>query len=396
MDYTSLISPAIAARLPFTENRPLEVIAAESKLPSLLRMYEPESPYGACRKVKEILTSFAEDQDQGINRRSDSSGYKLRRALKKYKSYDTERITPGGDTADLLKLILSVFLKADEEVIIPSFSSESINICVSGAGGKIISAPCADDWSASFESILRLCAEKRPRMIVFANPTVPVGGFAVFSRISSFLEYLNAPEVLVVISEDLVEYLGQGYRDLYELIDSYPNLILLRSFSYAYGLAAVKAGYALSCKQIAGILSAAQIPSGISHLAEECAVAALSDREFLLRVVNSAAAERNRFFDFCRYFGIPVADTQSNSVTVNIPGRASHVCHELQRYGIFVRSLEYLGMKDTINIVLGNNSQNNRLFECLQEILLIPYSMRDKDLMFNKEYSGSGEHSPED
>ena len=177
-------------------------------------------------------------------------------------------------------------------------------------------------------------------------------------------------DVLVVVDEELVDYIGQGYRDIYELILTSPNLIVLRSFSHAYGLASLRIGYMLSCEEISGIINVLRDPFNVSQLALDCATAALDDVSFFNKVIHANDVERNRFREFCAYYGLTMINTKSCSVTIDFGEQAERYYNAFLQLGIFTRPLSYLGLRSLINISIGHPKATDFLLAKLEKLIL--------------------------
>ena len=236
------------------------------------------------------------------------------------------------------------------------------------AGAAIIPTSIMDDWTPDFDAILDALNE-RTRMILLANPSNPIGAFALKSQVTDFLAQVPE-EVIVVIDEELIDYEGQSYEDFYALLSLYPNVVLLRSFSHAYGLAGLRIGYMLSNEEICGICNVLRDPYNVSVLAQECAIAALQDKTFVTAVVKQTGVQRRRYRDFCAKYGFSMIDTRSCSVTIDFGANTERYYQELMRHGVFTRPLSYLGLNSLLNISLGAPDENTAVLKILETMAL--------------------------
>ena len=364
VDFTSMVGGGIAQLLPYRMGKPLEIMQAQLKAPHLLRLNAGESPYGVSRKVREVLLRA----EELLPRYPDSGCYYLKDALKRLCGYELNHITVGADSAELISLLCRALVTPQVNVIIPQLSSLALDRAATIAGAAIIPTSIMDDWTPDFDAILDAINE-RTRMIMLANPSIPIGAFALKSRVTDFLS--QVPEdVIVVIDEALSDYLGQGYEDFYSLLSLYPNLVLLRSFSHAYGLAGLRIGYMLSHEQICGICNVLRDPYNVSTLAQECAIAALHDKTFVTYVVKQTGVQRRRYRDFCAKYGFALIDTRTCSVTIDFGANAERYYQELLRQGIFTRPLSYLGLNSLLNITLGTPEENSLVLKTLETMAL--------------------------
>lgn len=364
MDFSSLTNGHIAQFLPYNLVKPLEVVQEELGVKNLLRLNAAENPFGVSPRVSAVLHEY----EKKICFYPDPGAYFLKKKLQKRFGYDLNRIAVGADTQELVSLLVRAFLNPEVKVIIPQLSSLSLERSVQLSGARIITTPIMDDWTPDLQAILDNI-DNCTRMVLMANPTNPIGAFSVFSDLKAFME--QVPEdVLVVVDEELVDYIGQGYRDIYELILTSPNLIVLRSFSHAYGLASLRIGYMLSCEEISGIINVLRDPFNVSQLALDCATAALDDVSFFNKVIHANDVERNRFREFCAYYGLTMINTKSCSVTIDFGEQAERYYNAFLQLGIFTRPLSYLGLRSLINISIGHPKATDFLLAKLEKLIL--------------------------
>lgn len=364
MEYTSLVNKGIAQLMPYRIGKPLELVKSEMGVKNLIRLNAGESSYGVSRKVREVIENFSKK----VAFYPDPNAYYLKNALFEVFKYKANNIVVGADVEELLSLIMRAFINEDSEVIVPRLSCIAHERAVVVSGARLIASAVKDDWTPDLDDIL-LRINDRTRMILLANPTIPIGGFTLISDIVNFMESVP-PQVLVVVDEEYIEFLGDGVRDSYKEIKQYPNLIVLRSFSHVYGLASMPIGYMLCTEEICGILNTLRNPHNVSQLAMDCAVAALADQNFKNKVLSFYKVERTRYQDFCNYYGIGFLDTITNSITLNLGSRADYYYHCFMRLGIFTKHLNCLDLPTMINVTLGNAYQTDYMLKRMEQFIL--------------------------
>lgn len=364
MDFSSMVNGDIARFLPYHMSKPLSVIQKDLGVKHLFRLNASESPFGVSKKVRDVLASYEERMAYF----PDAHAYELKQKLKSIYGYNVNHITVGADTQELVSLLCRAFLNPDVNVIIPQLSSVNLERSAQLSGARIITTGIMDDWTADLDAVLDSINE-RTRMVLISNPSNPLGAFNVYTDLEAFME-LVPPDVIVVLDEELIDFLGPGYRDLYPLIVAHPNLLVLRSFSHAYGLASLRIGYMLSGEEICGLINVLRDPYNVSQLALDCACAALDDRSFVKRVVHAYDVERNRFRDFCGYYGLTMLNTRTSSVTIDFGTQAERYYNALVQLGIFTRPLSYLGLNTLINISMGRPNVTDYLLSKLEEFIV--------------------------
>lgn len=364
MQFSSLVNGGVVKLLPYRMSKPIELLAQEIGAKNLLRLNLGESPYGVSRKVSKVMADYVDK----VPFYPDSSAYTFKHTLKTRKGYAINHIVAGADSHELVSLIARAFLNDEVSVIVPSVNSAVLERAVNISGAKLVSSAIDDNWCPNIEAILQ-SVDDSTRMIMLANPSNPLGAFLVYADIEFLLSQLPK-NVLVVVDESLIDYLGHGYKDLYSLINDYQNLILLRSFSYAFGLAGLRVGYMLSCDEISSIINVLRDPYNVSQLALDCASESLTDKVFINYVVERTNTERNRYKDFCAYYGLPILDAKTSSVTIDFGEHVLSVYNALLSQGIFTRPLNYMGLPSLINITLGHPKENDFVLRRIEKILL--------------------------
>lgn len=363
MDFSLLVNKGVRSMLPYRMGKPVELVQQEIGCKNLLRLNAGENPYGMSRKVSKLLCSRLDR----LPLFPDPSAYTFKQFLNKHYSYAPFHITAGADSQELISLITRAFLNEQVSAIVPAVNSFSLERTVALTGARLVKTPINDDWIPSINELLA-AVDSSTRMILIANPSNPLGAFMVYSDIEYLLDRL--PEhVIVVIDEELVDFIGDGYKDLYPLIENHPNIAIVRSFSHAYGLADLRVGYMLSGSDICGIVNVLRDPFNVSQLALECACEALQDKSFINFVLKRMQTERNRYTNFCAYYGLPILDTKTCSVTIDFANQANVVYSSLLREGIFTRPLNYLGLPSLINITLGHPEENDFVLARLEKIV---------------------------
>lgn len=392
MSFIDLVQGNVAPFLPYRMNKPLDVIQKEMKLEKLYRMHALENPYGVSKRVLSVLAKYVNGSTSrnaypAINLYPDNACYNLKQKLHDVYRYDVNRIVVGSGVHELSSLITHTFLHPGMTAVMPYLSSYDMEMYLSMQGVRLAITPISEDWSPNFDEMAKTVQNLKANMVYIANPSIPLGGFAVRERFVSFLSKINCERTIVVINEEFIDYLGGGYQDLYSLLDRFPNLILLRSFSHAFGLADQRVAYLVTSDEISSILNTLQTPYAVSQLAQDCACAALSDMSFMQHVIKSINVERNRIREFCTFFSLRVVDTVTNSITIPFGGLSNRVYHELQKDGFFVRDLSYFKLNGLLNFTIGRDVHTDALLLSLERILLnhVPQDERDEYQNLNRQ-----------
>jgi histidinol-phosphate aminotransferase len=205
--------------------------------------------------------------------------------------------------------------------------------------------------------------------VFIANPNNPTGTWATGAALREFVAAVPA-NVLVVIDEAYYEY-GRlaGYEGGLAWLDEFPNLVLLRTFSKAYGLAGVRIGYAISHAEIADALNRIRPAFNVSNVAQAGAAAAIADQAHVTQVAERTVAERLRVEAALRGLGARFAPSAANFLLVDVGPRAPYFYEQLLRGGIIVRPVAGYGLPQHLRISIGLPEQNERLIALFGALL---------------------------
>ena len=238
-------------------------------------------------------------------------------------------------------------------------------------GATPVTAP-ERDYSADVEALLAALGE-RTKVLYLANPNNPTGTWISAAELERLRDGVPASVVLVIDSA-YAEYCDDpAYSDGIELVEGTENVIVTRTFSKAYGLAAVRVGWAYGPKSMVGVLNRMRGIGNVNALAQTAAVAALDDHDFVERVRAETAAARERMRREVRALGLGVLTGEANFVMIEFPDedgrRAADALKYLAKRGIVTRSNEDYGLDSFLRVTLGSTDENKLLLEGLADFL---------------------------
>jgi histidinol-phosphate aminotransferase len=206
-------------------------------------------------------------------------------------------------------------------------------------------------------------------VVFIANPNNPTGGWLAAEPLEQFIASLPA-HVMVVVDEAYFEYvLEDAYPDATQWLERYPNLIVTRTFSKAYGLAGLRVGYAVSHPEVAGLLNRVRQPFNVNLIAQAAALAALDDHEHLASSIRRNHAGMQQLQDGLRTLGLNWIDSVGNFIAVDTGRSATEVYADLLREGVIVRPVANYAMSQHLRITIGNSEENARCLAALEKVL---------------------------
>ncbi|QSP94166.1 histidinol-phosphate transaminase [Marinobacter salinisoli] len=365
IDYQSLAVRGVQALSPYQPGKPIDELARELGLDpaDIVKLASNENPLGPSEKA----LSAARDSLSELCLYPDGNGFDLKQALSTRLGVDASQITLGNGSNDVLEVITRCFADADAEVIFSQYAFAVYPLVTQAIGARGVSVP-AVNWGHDLTAMADAITD-RTRLIFVANPNNPTGTVHHAEAIETFLDRVPA-NVIVVLDEAYCEYLeGAAYPDGIELLKRYPNLIVCRTFSKAWGLAALRVGYSVSSPEIADVLNRVRQPFNVDTVALSAATAVLADEVYLQRSreVNEAGLRQlERAFD---RLGLDYIPSVANFIAVDVGGNSEDVFQSLLAQGVIVRPVAGYGMPRHLRVSVGLPEQNERFVAALEQAL---------------------------
>ena len=358
-DLKDKMLPHIRRLKPYHGVDPMEVIAERAGIPAeqVIRLNGNENPYGPSPKVNEALGSF-----QFYNHYTDPEQRKLRSVLSKYLGAPEERIVAGNGSDELIDLLLRMFLGPGENIIIPSPTFGMYSFTADICGGEAVSVPSDENFEIDVEAMVVAMTDKT-KAVFLASPNNPSGNIASSSQIRALLETGR----LIVVDETYYEFCGQSVMPLME---EYPNLVILRTFSKWAGLAGLRIGLGVMQEEIAQTMISMKPPYNVNTAAEVALTASLEDTSVLLDRVKAIVAERERMMGLLQKIpGIKAWPSQANFILFSLPeGQGERIFEGLCNRGIFLRYFNTPQLKDFIRSSVGFPHETDAVVAALTEL----------------------------
>lgn len=348
--------------MPYQTGKPIDELARELGISDIIKLASNENPRGPGPLVQERLAAAARD----LSRYPDGGGYLLKQALSRTLNVETNRLTLGNGSNDVLDLAGRISLTPGAEVMVSEHAFVVYRLVAASSGARLVEVP-ALDYGADLAAMAAAITE-RTALIFLANPNNPTGTWARESALIDFLEAV--PErVWVVLDEAYAEYVEEpDYPDGLKLLDRYPNLMLTRTFSKIHALASLRIGYAVTSPEVADLMNRARQPFNVNAIAMAAAEAALTDQEFVStsRVLNreGMAVLEQGFAEL----GLDYIPSVGNFLAVAVADAAG-TYQALLKEGVIVRPIAEYGLPDHLRISIGLPSENERLLATLERVL---------------------------
>jgi histidinol-phosphate aminotransferase len=363
---TSRVSaPAhVAAMSPYQPGKPIAEVARELGLveADIVKLASNENPLGASPQALQAMQAAMAD----VARYPDGNGFVLKRELAQHHKIGPESIVLGNGSNDVLELAALAFLGPGTSSVYAEHCFVVNRLATQARGAEGIEV-AARDYGHDLQAMQRAVREDT-RVIFVSNPNNPTGTYVAPEEVQSFLEKVRS-DVLVVLDEAYYEYLEpQQQSSSMEWVARFPNLLVTRTFSKAYGLAGLRVGYGVAHPQVADMMNRVRQPFNVNSAAQAAAVAALGDERFLRESIQLNRAGMKQLTAGLSALGLDWIESYGNFVTVRV-GEADRVFRELLQRGVIVRPIAGYGLPRHLRVSIGLESENNRLLEALAAVL---------------------------
>jgi histidinol-phosphate aminotransferase len=364
-----LVAPPVRRLQPYIPGKPIAELEREYGVRDIIKLASNENPLGPGARARAAMSAAIAE----IGLYPDGSGFELKRALANRHRLPVEWITLGNGSNDILVLLAEAFLTGDTEAVYSQYCFAIYPMAVQavGAGARVAPARPASDrmpLGHDLDAMARLVTD-RTRLVFVANPNNPTGTWVDGPALNAFLRALPATAI-AVIDEAYFEYSRDtDCADASACLEELPNLVVVRTFSKAYGLAGLRVGYALSQPAIAETLNRLRQPFNVNSVALAAAAAALEDPDHVARTV---ALNRNGIATLragLEKLGLTPLPTAANFVLADLGRPAGPVYEAMLRQGVIVRPVGSYGLPNHVRITTGTAEQNQRAIEALKAAL---------------------------
>lgn len=352
------VRPAVAAMVSYRPGKSAAQAEDEHGITDAIKLASNENPYPPVPAVVAAIAAAAGD----VNRYGDHRAADLRAALAGWLDVDVDRVAAGCGSVGLLQQLLLAYVDPGDEVVYPWPSFEAYPIDVQLTGGVEVTVPLVDH-TFDLEAVAAAVTD-RTKLVLLANPNNPTGTAVHVDQLRRLVEQVP-DDVLVVVDEAYREFVTADLGDpITDLQPDHPNVVVLRTFSKAFGLAALRTGYAVADPDVVIELDKVLIAFAVNHLAQVASLAAIAARDEVQAVVDSITAERDRVVASLRSDGWDLPDAHANFVYLPLGSRTDVVFPEMERRGVVVRPFPGVGIRVTI----GTPTQNDRFLATLAEV----------------------------
>lgn len=368
-DPAQLASPYVRTLAPYVPGKPLEELEREYGIRDSIKLASNENPLGPGPMARAAMAKAATE----IGLYPDGNGFALKQALACKHGCAMECITLGNGSNDVLVMLAEAFLTTQSEAVYSEYAFAVYPIAVQAAGAtarvaKALSSSHSMPLGHDLDAMAALVNE-RTRLVFVANPNNPTGTWVEAAALKKFVASLP-PTTLVVIDEAYIEYVEEtSFPDSSRWLNEFPNLVVTRTFSKAYGLAGLRVGYALSQPAVASLLNRVRQAFNVNTIALAAARAALEDHEHLQRSVQLTRDGMKQLEQGLDRLDVHRVPSRGNFVLIDCKRVAAPVYESMLRQGVIVRPVANYQLPNHLRLTIGTQAQNQRMLAALEQAL---------------------------
>ena len=334
------------------------------RLKNVIKLSANESALGVSPKVgKEINKKI------NFSKYPDSKSNNLRLSISKKFNCEFTKIICGAGSDEIIQIICQLFLKRKDEVIVPQYSFLMYRIYSKIVGAKVLYAK-ENNFKISVSEILNKVS-KKTKIVFLANPNNPTGTYLKKNELLKLRKKLRS-NVLLVVDDAYDEYMKKkDYASGLKLFKKNENVIILRTFSKIYGLAALRIGWGYGPKKIIDAMNIIKPPFNVNMAAQLAAVAALNDKSFINKSVKHNLIWANKIKKFLNKLNIITNEVTANFLLLNFSKckySANYIKKKLENNGIILRSMQTYKINNALRLTIGSSSANNKFIRILNKI----------------------------
>jgi len=348
---------------PYQPGRPIEEVARELGLDpeGIIKMASNESPLGPSPKAMRAMKKACSE----MHRYPDGGAYYLRKKISEHYGFPPDHFIFGCGSNELIEFIGHSFLYPGVSAVMSEKAFVIYKILCGMFGAEAIEVPMKG-FTHNLRAILKAIKDDT-RIVFICNPNNPTGTMVRDRDVRKFMAKVP-DDVLVVFDEAYAEITFKRMPDTLSYVREKRNVIVLRSFSKAYGLAGLRVGYGIAKPEIIQALEKARQPFNVNSMAQIAAAAALDDQSFVRRSRRTYRKGAQLIMKECSSMGLEFEPPVANFMLIKV-GKGAEVFNRLQKKGVIVRPMAPYNLPEWIRVSIVTEAENLRFLSSLKEVL---------------------------
>ena len=354
---------ALLSLQPYPAGKPIEEVQREYGLETVIKMASNENPLGPSPKAMEAVRQALAES----NRYPDGNAYLLRTALSKKFNVTLDHLIIGNGSDELVLFIALTYLGPQDQIIVSDKAFIRYEMAAQVMGTQCVHVPMKD-FRHDLDGMAQAVGPQT-RAIFFSNPNNPVGTMVNRMAVERLLDAVP-PRVVIIIDEAYREYVDHpDYPDALTYLKTHPNVIVLRTFSKAHGLAGLRIGYGIAHPQIIRDINRVRPPFNVNRLAQAAALAALEDEEHVQRTVRMNTEQKAYLEQELTRLKIAFIPSSTNFILIDAGFDSLKVSQYLLTQGIIVRPMAGFRMPTHLRVTIGTPEENRAFIQAFERTL---------------------------
>ena len=363
MDLKKLVNKGIDGLSPYEPGKPIEDLERELGIKNAVKLASNENPVGPSPKIIDSIEKIVKE----THRYPDGNATRLKAKISRKFNILENQVTVGNGSNDIIEFVARSFLGPDDSAVYSEHAFAVYPLVVRAVGAMGIEVP-AKNFSHDLEAMLD-SIEENTKLIFIANPNNPTGSFIEQSELLNFLEKVPE-EIIVLLDQAYFDYSSFETSDLeFDVLERFPNLVISRSFSKAYGLAGFRVGYSVSSIEIADYLNRVRQPFNANSLALYAAEIALDDDQFIKKCLELNFEQKQILFNGLQASGFKCLPSRANFISFDCGEDSNDAFNKLLLEGVIVRSLRVYKMPNFLRVSVGLPEENLTFLEKIKSTL---------------------------
>ena len=363
MDLKKLVNKGIDGLSPYEPGKPIEDLERELGIKNAVKLASNENPVGPSPKILESIEKIVKD----THRYPDGNATRLKAKISRKFNILENQVTVGNGSNDIIEFVARSFLGPNDSAVYSEHAFAVYPLVVRAVGAMGIEVP-AKNFSHDLEAMLD-SIEENTKLIFIANPNNPTGSFIEQSELLNFLEKVPE-EIIVLLDQAYFDYSSFETSDLeFDVLERFPNLVISRSFSKAYGLAGFRVGYSVSSIEIADYLNRVRQPFNANSLALYAAEIALDDDQFIKKCLELNFEQKQILFNGLQASWFECLPSRANFISFDCREDSNDAFNKLLLEGVIVRSLRVYKMPNFLRVSVGLPEENLTFLEKIKSTL---------------------------
>lgn len=361
MNLNKLVPDYIRELKPYEPGKPVEEVERELGIRRSIKMASNENPLGVPPKAVQAMEQSAKK----ANFYPEGGCHYLRKKMVAKLKIKPEELIFGNGSNEIIELLTRCFARPGDKIVISEYAFLVYKLAGKAVGADVRVAP-AKNYGHDLAAIADMI-DKKTKLVFISNPNNPTGSYCDTRSLTRLLKKVT--NIPVVLDEAYFEYVeARDYPDTLKLRKQFTNMVTLRTFSKMYGLAGLRIGYGVGDAKLVQYLNRMRQPFNVNMMAQNAAIAALADREFLKKSLKLNSDGKKFLFRELAENNLEFLPTETNFILIKTR-KGRKVFQEMLKLGVVVRPMDVYGLPEFIRVTIGKKSDNVRFMSALLKVI---------------------------